>query len=177
MTSPKSHSGPVHVVGAGLAGSEAACQVANAGIPVLAGFKPENLPLNADVYVVGNAISRGNQELETLLEKSRGEDGHIVFNGTVATPYLRNAIWDKLKTINGLKKDDAAPAEVKANIKVSDDSVYHKHTVVAGETLGKIAKHYFDDASKYVAIFEANKDILKNPDLIVVGQVLSIPNP
>ena len=43
--------------------------LANAGIPVLAGFKPENLPLNADVYVVGNAISRGNQELETLLEK------------------------------------------------------------------------------------------------------------
>jgi UDP-N-acetylmuramate: L-alanyl-gamma-D-glutamyl-meso-diaminopimelate ligase len=43
--------------------------LANAGIPVLAGFKPENLPLNADVYVVGNAISRGNAELETLLEK------------------------------------------------------------------------------------------------------------
>ncbi|MBK9487509.1 MAG: LysM peptidoglycan-binding domain-containing protein [Haliscomenobacter sp.] len=111
------------------------------------------------------------------MENFHEEDGNIVFNGTVPTPFVRNAIWDKLKSINGLKKDDAAPSEVKANIKVSDDSVYHRHTVVAGETLGKIAKHYFDDASKYVAIFEANKDILKNPDLIVVGQVLSIPNP
>ncbi len=111
------------------------------------------------------------------MENFHEEDGSIVFNGTVPTPFVRNAIWDKLKEINGLKKDDAAPSEVKANIKVSDDSVYHRHTVVAGETLGKIAKHYFDDASKYVAIFEANKDILKNPDLIVVGQVLSIPNP
>src|SRR5215471_19668629 len=35
MTTPKSHSGPVHIVGAGLAGSEAAWQVANAGIPVV----------------------------------------------------------------------------------------------------------------------------------------------
>src|SRR5690242_21814523 len=35
MTTPKSHSGPVHVVGAGLAGSEAAWQIANAGIPVV----------------------------------------------------------------------------------------------------------------------------------------------
>ena len=111
------------------------------------------------------------------MENFHEEDGNIVFNGTVPTPFVRNAIWDKLKSINGLSKDDAAPSEVKANIKVSDDSVYHRHTVVAGETLGKIAKHYFDDASKYVAIFEANKDILKNPDLIVVGQVLSIPNP
>ena len=111
------------------------------------------------------------------MENFHEEDGSIVFNGTVPTPFVRNAIWDKLKEINGLKKDDAAPSEVKANIKVSDDSVYHRHTVVAGETLGKIAKHYFDDASKYVAIFEANKDILKNPDLIVVGQVLAIPNP
>ena len=111
------------------------------------------------------------------MENYHEEDGSIVFNGTVPTPFVRNAIWDKLKSINGLAKDDAAPSEVKANIKVSDDSVYHRHTVVAGETLGKIAKHYFDDASKYVAIFEANKDILKNPDLIVVGQVLSIPNP
>jgi len=40
-----------------------------AGITVTAGYKPEGLPLNADVYVVGNAISRGNPELELLLEK------------------------------------------------------------------------------------------------------------
>jgi LysM domain len=117
------------------------------------------------------------KEVGAEMENFHEEDGHIVFNGTVATPYLRNAIWDKLKSINGTGTEGAAPADVKANIKVSDESIYHKHTVVAGETLGKIAKHYFDDASKYVAIFEANKDILKNPDLIVVGQVLSIPNP
>lgn len=40
-----------------------------AGITVTEGYKPENLPLKADVYVVGNAISRGNAELEALLEK------------------------------------------------------------------------------------------------------------
>jgi UDP-N-acetylmuramate: L-alanyl-gamma-D-glutamyl-meso-diaminopimelate ligase len=40
----------------------------DAGISVTEGYLPENLPLNADVYVVGNAISRGNPELEALLE-------------------------------------------------------------------------------------------------------------
>jgi nucleoid-associated protein YgaU len=49
------------------------------------------------------------------------------------------------------------------------------HTVVAGETLGKIAKHYYGDASLYMTIFDANKDQLKDPNLIKVGQKLRIP--
>lgn len=39
------------------------------GIELFEGYKPENLPADADSYVVGNAISRGNEELESLLEK------------------------------------------------------------------------------------------------------------
>lgn len=40
-----------------------------AGIEIMRGYKPENLPEGADVYVVGNAISRGNPELEALLDR------------------------------------------------------------------------------------------------------------
>ncbi|MBP6825282.1 MAG: LysM peptidoglycan-binding domain-containing protein, partial [Saprospiraceae bacterium] len=36
---------------------------------------------------------------------------------------------------------------------------------------------YYDDLMKYKQIFDANRDQLKNPDLIEVGQVLRIPNP
>ncbi len=49
------------------------------------------------------------------------------------------------------------------------------HEVKSGETLSKIAQRYYGDASLYPKIFEANKDILKNPDLIRVGQKLRIP--
>lgn len=41
----------------------------SAGIELTEGYKPENLPAGADLYVVGNAISRGNEELETVLER------------------------------------------------------------------------------------------------------------
>lgn len=41
----------------------------SAGIELSEGYKPENLPSGADLYVVGNAISRGNEELETVLER------------------------------------------------------------------------------------------------------------
>jgi len=63
-----------------------------------------------------------------------------------------------------------------ANIEVADDSVYARHTVKGGDTLGKIAKHYYGNAAKYTAIFEANKDVLKNPDVIHPDQELRIPN-
>jgi nucleoid-associated protein YgaU len=50
------------------------------------------------------------------------------------------------------------------------------YTVRSGDTLSKIAKHFYGDASKFPLIFKANTDQLKNPDLIYPGQVLRIPN-
>lgn len=49
------------------------------------------------------------------------------------------------------------------------------HTVEKGDNLSKIAEEYLGDASKWREIYEANKDILSNPNLIYVGQELVIP--
>jgi len=48
-------------------------------------------------------------------------------------------------------------------------------TVQAGDSLSKIAKREYGDANKWHAIFEANRDKIKNPDLIHPGQVLTLP--
>lgn len=100
------------------------------------------------------------------------EDGILKVKGTAKTQYEKNIIWDKIKEIGG-----EHPSDIKANITVADDSVYARHTVKSGETLGKIAVQYYGKASKYQDIFKANSDILKNPDLIHPGQELIIPNP
>jgi nucleoid-associated protein YgaU len=50
------------------------------------------------------------------------------------------------------------------------------YAVAPGDTLSKIAKHYYGDANKYMKIFEANKDQLKDPNMIQVGQKLRIPD-
>jgi nucleoid-associated protein YgaU len=49
------------------------------------------------------------------------------------------------------------------------------HTVEKGDSLSKIAKEYYGDMMKYPVIFEANKPMLTDPDLIYPGQVLRIP--
>lgn len=95
----------------------------------------------------------------------------LKMGGTANTQYEKNLIWDKIKEIGGEN-----PGDIMADIKVADTSVYHRHTVEKGETLGKIAKHYYGDAMKYKDIFEANTHVLKNPDLIHPDQELDIPN-
>ena len=49
------------------------------------------------------------------------------------------------------------------------------YTVVKGDTLSGISKKHYGNANKYMAIFEANKPMLKNPDKIYPGQLLRIP--
>jgi nucleoid-associated protein YgaU len=49
------------------------------------------------------------------------------------------------------------------------------YTVKAGDTLSKISREFLGDANEYMRIFDANKDQLKDPDIIQPGQVLKIP--
>jgi nucleoid-associated protein YgaU len=67
-------------------------------------------------------------------------------------------------------------ATVDDNITVITPKVESKfYTVEKGDSLSKIAKAMYGDAMKYPVIFEANKPMLKDPDLIYPGQVLRIP--
>jgi nucleoid-associated protein YgaU len=50
------------------------------------------------------------------------------------------------------------------------------YTVKSGDSLSKIAKHFYGDANKWHRIYEANKDKIKNPDLIHPGQEFTIPS-
>jgi nucleoid-associated protein YgaU len=50
------------------------------------------------------------------------------------------------------------------------------YTVVSGDSLSKIAKHFYGDANHWRRIFEANRDTLDDPDKIYPGQTLKIPS-
>lgn len=63
---------------------------------------------------------------------------------------------------------EPAPAE-------SAETPLKTYTVKPGDSLWKIAEAHYGNGSKYHAIFDANRDILDNPDLIKPGQVLKLP--
>jgi nucleoid-associated protein YgaU len=49
------------------------------------------------------------------------------------------------------------------------------YTVQKGDSLSKIAKREYGDAQQWRRIYEANRDLIQNPDLIYPGQVFRIP--
>lgn len=99
------------------------------------------------------------------------EDGKLKIGGTATTEHEKNMIWNEVKRIGG----GTVPADIEVSINHSVTEYYHKHTVEKGESLSKIAKEYYGDAMKYMKIFEANKGLLSNPDVIHPGQELVIP--
>lgn len=56
---------------------------------------------------------------------------------------------------------------------ISEDVDYYE--IQSGDTLSKIAKQFCGDPNAYPAIFEANREVIKDPDQIFVGQKIRIP--
>lgn len=64
---------------------------------------------------------------------------------------------------------------VSSSVDSTADVVEATYTVEKGDSLSKIAKHHLGDANAWNRIFEANRDILDDPDKIQPGQVLKLP--
>jgi nucleoid-associated protein YgaU len=63
-----------------------------------------------------------------------------------------------------------------SNVKSGSSSTAVKiYEVVSGDSLSKIAKREYGNANEWKRIFEANRDILKDPNKIYPGQKLKIP--
>lgn len=101
-------------------------------------------------------------------------DGKLYFHGTVNSQDEANRIWDAIKTVPEWRNDVVGDIKVSATAAPAAAAA-KTYTVQSGDTLSKIAKQHLGDANAYMAIFEANKDQLSDPDKIKPGQVLKIP--
>ena len=98
------------------------------------------------------------------------EGGKLQLHGDSTYQLEKDLLWDKIKKHQGWEN------ELAADIKVERKDIHGIHTVQPGESLSKIAKVHLDDANRYMEIFNANRDKLKDPNLIQPGQELVIPN-
>ncbi len=76
--------------------------------------------------------------------------------------------------------DEAKPAAdfsgVTASVDRSSDMICAEtYTIAKGDTLSAIAKKHYGEASAWKRIFEANRDVLDDPDRIFPGQVIKLP--
>ena len=100
------------------------------------------------------------------------EGEKMVLRGAAPSDAIKNEVWGKIKSVDPVYADLTADITIDASLKVPEKT----YTVVAGDSLSKIAKKFYGNANQWKKIFEANTDIIKNPDLIKPGQTLKIPD-
>lgn len=100
-------------------------------------------------------------------------NGEVTITGEAADAATREKVVLAIGNVNGVASVDDQMTIVASEEAEGGEPVFH--TVVRGDTLGKISKQYLGNAMRYPEIFEANKPMLKDPNLIYPGQVLRIP--
>ncbi|MBK7711524.1 MAG: peptidoglycan-binding protein LysM [Bacteroidales bacterium] len=99
----------------------------------------------------------------------------VILKGTIDTLDNKNKIIVTAGNIEGISavEDDIFVRQPAVTPPPTPEKQFY--TVKKGDYLSKIAKEVYGNAGKYKNIFEANKPMLKDPDLIYPGQVLVIP--
>jgi len=97
-------------------------------------------------------------------------DGVVQVSGSTSTQEERERVILAMGNIEGVEQVDDY-----MDVESTEPPIENFYTVQRGDTLSKIAKQYYGNAMKYMVIFEANTPMLKDPDKIYPGQVLSIP--
>jgi nucleoid-associated protein YgaU len=100
------------------------------------------------------------------------QDEKLYIEGAAGSEAIKNRIWDQVKLV------DPSFGDITLNLSV-DPSLAPKqktYTVAAGDSLSKISKEFYGNVNQYMKIFEANKNILSDPNAIKPGQQLVIPD-
>ncbi|HNP36655.1 MAG TPA: peptidoglycan-binding protein LysM [Woeseiaceae bacterium] len=106
------------------------------------------------------------------------DDGVATISGDCINQATRDSAVLMVGNIKGVKKVVADKLTVPAPAAKAPPELEEKieyYTIAKGDTLSAVAKRYYGNASQYVRIFEANKDIIENPDKIFPGQKIRIP--
>src|SRR5579872_2255396 len=110
------------------------------------------------------------------------DQGKLVIVGKAPSEAAKNKAWDAIKQVDSAYRDLAVDITVDttmagaggASAPENHHGEEHIYTVEAGDTLSKISKQFYGESSLYMSIFEANRNILTDPNKIEPGMRLRI---
>jgi nucleoid-associated protein YgaU len=114
------------------------------------------------------------QSRNVRLDHLHVQDGKLFMQGAAPNEQIKNEVWNAIKAVDAGFSDLTAEISVDSSLPAPSPEA-QKYTVKPGDSLSKIAKHFYGDANQYMRIFDANQDQLSDPDKIQAGQELNIP--
>ena len=125
------------------------------------------------------------QQLQVRVQNINMEGNQLLIRATAPSGEAKNKVWDQIKLIDASYSDlicdisvsesQPAPATMTAGAATSGGQGQRHYTVKAGDTLSKISRQFYGDANQYTKIFNANRNILRDPNTLSPGQELLIP--
>jgi len=103
------------------------------------------------------------------------DDGVATICGDCANQATKDNAILMVGNIAGVEKVVADDMRVPPPAPEEPEEKAEFYEIVSGDTLGGIAKRYYGKASAYMRIFEANRDIISDPNKIYPGQKIKIP--
>ena len=109
------------------------------------------------------------------------QDNKLFIKAIAPSEESKNKFWDQIKLVNPNADDITADLSVDTSRAVGaaaggGQGSGQTYEVKSGDNLSKISKQFYGDPNEYMRIFYANRDKLKDPDKIQVGQQLVIPS-
>ena len=132
------------------------------------------------------------KQLGVQIQNVNMEGNKLLIRGVAPSSDIKNRIWDQIKLIDAsysdltcdlsVSQDQRQPAAqqpgatMTAGAAAGGGENQRHYTVKSGDTLSKISREFYGDANQYTKIFNANRNILRDPNTIKPGQELIIPD-
>ena len=136
-------------------------------------FKSEEKREQEKAEVIAGHIKKFG--FDTSRIQIKVDDDKVILMGKIDNIENKNKIIVTAGNVEGISTVDDWIVVDKPPVVAPPEPEKQFYTVKKGDYLSKIAKEVYGNANKYNIIFEANKPILKDPNLIYPGQVLVIP--
>ncbi|MEM6327418.1 MAG: peptidoglycan-binding protein LysM [Bacteroidota bacterium] len=129
----------------------------------------------------GNEAEKIKEEIERSLGSNvsnltvQFNDGKVSLAGTAKSHAAKEKAALIAGNVKGVESvaDDGLKVEGQQTAAPAKATTYY--TIQSGDTLSKIAKAHYGDANAYNKIFEANREVIGDPDKIYPGQQIRIP--
>lgn len=144
-----------------------------------------------------NALKQKYQSVINVIQQSgvrlshmHVQDNKLFLQGEAPSEQVKNRVWDEIKRVDPTYSDLTADLTVNPALAPQQSASQQSsaqqvgstaaggmqtYTVKAGDSLSKISQQFYGSANEYMKIFEANRDQLKDPNMVHPGQTLKIP--
>lgn len=133
----------------------------------------------------GDDPAKASQAIKKEVERALGSNvsnlavqfnnGKVTLSGEAKSQAAKEKALLIAGNVKGVESVDDDGLKVAGQASAAPMAASNYYTIQSGDSLSKIAEEKYGDASAYTKIFDANREVIEDPDKIYPGQRIRIP--